>query len=108
MEMKMKHLKSILLVTVLSTSFAAPAFASEAPIAALPQFTAADTQLMFEQDARPMQLAALSLQEMKETEGAVWWFALYYYGPAITAAGSWMATSGWRTIPSVWHRVRQR
>ena len=31
--------------------------------------------MLFEQDAMPMQLAALSDKEMKETEGAVLWFA---------------------------------
>jgi len=53
-----------------------PAFANEGTVATpLPQFTAADTQMLFEQDAKPMQLAVLSQQEMKETEGAVIWFA---------------------------------
>lgn len=63
-------LKLTLMVIALSASFAAPAFAGEEPIAALPHFTAADTQLMFEENAMPMQLAALTPQEMKETEGA--------------------------------------
>jgi len=69
-------LKSTLFAGVLAASLAVPAFANEGAVAApLPQFTAADTQMLFEQDARPMQLAALSQQEMKETEGAVIWFA---------------------------------
>jgi hypothetical protein len=51
---------------------AAPVFANQAPITEpIQQFTAADTQSLFEQDAKPMQLAALSQTEMKETEGAV-------------------------------------
>ncbi len=68
-------------------------------------FSQADIQGMFEQGSKPMQLAALSPQEMKETEGA-WWF-IYYWGPAILSGSVWLANSGWRTIPSVWHRVRQ-
>jgi len=65
-------MKSILLATALATSFAAPAFASEVPVSAPVQlFSAADTQLVFAQDAEPMQLAALSQSEMKETEGAL-------------------------------------
>lgn len=64
----MKRLKTTLLASALSLSVVMPAFANEAqPMAApLPQFTAADTQSLFEQDAQPMQLAALSQKEMKE------------------------------------------
>ena len=44
-------LKSILFAGVLAASFAMPAFANDAPVAAtLPQFTAADTQMLFEQE----------------------------------------------------------
>lgn len=69
-------LKSTLFAGVLAASLAVPAFANEGTVAApLPQFTATETQMLFEQDAKPMQLAALSQQEMKETEGAVIWFA---------------------------------
>ena len=38
-------------------------------------FSQADINTMFEQSGPPMQLVALSGQEMKETEGAVLWFA---------------------------------
>ena len=41
--------------------------------------------MIFEADAEPMQLAALSPQEMKETEGAIWYNA---------ASGGWGALSG--------------
>ena len=69
-------LKSTLFAGLLAASLAVPAFANDASVVdtPLPQFTAADTQMLFEQDAAPMQLAALSPQEMKETEGAVFWF----------------------------------
>ncbi len=64
-------LKSTLFTGVLAASLSVPAFANEGTVATpLPQFTAADTQMLFEQDAKPMQLAVLSQQEMKETEGA--------------------------------------
>lgn len=70
----MTTLKQSLLASILSASLAIPAFANDAPVATpLLQFTAADTQMLFEQDAKPMQLAALSQQEMKETEGAFIW-----------------------------------
>ena len=69
---------------------AAPAFAPAAPAvqqaagsgplevegsAALAAFSQADIATLFEPSAAPLQLAALSEQEMKETEGAVIWFA---------------------------------
>lgn len=68
-------LKSTLFAGVLAASLAVPAFANDAvpSVDALPQFTAADTQMLFEQDAMPMQLAALSPQEMRETEGSFIW-----------------------------------
>jgi len=59
-------LKSTLFAGVLAASLAAPAFANDAAVATpLPQFTAQDTQMLFEEDAKPMQLAALSPREMK-------------------------------------------
>lgn len=73
----MKNLKNVLAATVLSVAMVMPVFASEAlisptaaPVIAPMEFTAADTQSLFEQNAQPMQLAVLSQQEMKETEGA--------------------------------------
>ena len=65
-----------LFVGILAASLAVPALANEdVLVASVPEFTAADTQMLFEQDAKPMQLAALSADEMRETEGAVIWFA---------------------------------
>ncbi len=66
----MNGLKSSLLVAMFSASVAMPAVAHEAPPAALPRLSAADAQQVFEQDAKPMQLAALTPQEMKEIAGA--------------------------------------
>ena len=62
-------LKSTVIAGMLAASIAAPAFANEAVTAPLPQLTMQDAQALFEQDAKPMQLVALSSQEMKETEG---------------------------------------
>jgi hypothetical protein len=69
-------------------------------------FSQADINTMFEQAGKPMQLAALSGQEMKETEGS--WFWLYFYGPQIATATTWMANTGWRAIPGWYHSFRQR
>ena len=87
--------RSTLFTGVLAAILALPAFANDEPMAApsltkisqqtqvesepktevvtaaLPQFTAADAQMLFEQNAEPMQLATLSQQEMMETEGAI-------------------------------------
>ena len=74
-------MKLNLFAGVLAASLAVPALANEGALdASVPEFTAADTQQLFEQDARPMQLAALSAQEMKETEGA---WVNYAFGAAM-------------------------
>ncbi len=77
-------LKSAVIAGMLAASMTAPAFANEAVTAPLPQLTMQDAQALFEQDAKPMQLAALSSQEMKETEGAWLQFGI---GGAIGGAG---------------------
>lgn len=66
-------LKSTLLASILATNLAMPAFAgSTSATQSLSQFAVADTQMMFAEDDKPMQLASLSTQEMKQTEGAFW------------------------------------
>jgi len=45
------------------------------PAQTVAAFTDADLQALFEASDKPMQLAALSQQEMRETEGAALWFA---------------------------------
>ena len=44
------------------------------PAQTVAAFTDADLQALFEASDKPMQLAALSQQEMRETEGALWVF----------------------------------
>ena len=98
-------LKSTLFAGVLVASLAAPAFANDAPLVEpLPQFSAAETQMLLEQEAMPMQLATLSQQEMKDTEGA-WWpvymggsFVLYN-APRFTQFGmNMMNTSAYQPL----------
>lgn len=92
-------LKSTLFAGVLAASFALPAFANEGTVATpLPQFTTADTQMLFEQDAMPMQLAALSQQEMRETEGAFLNFAI---GGA-AGFGFYAASNWYNNRPITW------
>jgi hypothetical protein len=66
-------MKSAFFAVFLAASLVVPALAGNAPtVESMPEFSAADTQMLFEQDAMPMQLAALSDKEMRETEGAYW------------------------------------
>ena len=84
----MKSLKMTLVAGALSLIVAMPVFAEEvktaevvvptekvqtASVASPIEFTATEMQSLFEQDAQPMQVAALSPTEMKETEGAFVW-----------------------------------
>jgi len=61
------------------------------PVAA---FSQTDINAMFEQTDKPMQLAALSRQEMKETEGAWFQFAI---GGAGYALGVYRGNYSWNT-----------
>ena len=86
-------MKKQLLSLVIVAAFASNAYASnEQEVALLPGIVASaqtqavdttpalnvlDMQLAFQQDKQPMQVAALSGQEMKATEGAWGWFAAY-------------------------------
>lgn len=94
--MKLKHVAlSLAAAGMLSTQ----AYATEAQVEVTIQpaqhitFTEADVRAMFETSEKRMQLAALSPQEMKETEGA-WWF-VYYYAPVVTS----LAWSAYQTVP---------
>lgn len=102
----MKSLKTSMFTGVLAASLAMPAFANNAPATPLPQFTDQDTQMLFEQDAKPMQLAALSQQEMKETEGAwIVWGARMGFGGL--SSGVRYGVSNWGTPQySAWGHVR--
>ncbi|BEV16803.1 hypothetical protein HBDW_35910 [Herbaspirillum sp. DW155] len=66
----------IIVLCVLTVSMAQPVYANEVASETLPQFTTKDTEILFDNDTKSMQLAALSPQEMKETEGAFVNFAL--------------------------------
>ncbi len=75
----MQKLKQTGIALIVAGLLSANAWASEAavePVTAQPvaAFTDADLNALFEQEAdKPMQLAALSGQEMRETEGAIVW-----------------------------------
>jgi len=62
-------------------------------------FTATDIALLFEQDTKPLQLAVLSEQEMKATEGACWGKCVIWgFNPALLGFGRLSGVSlhyGW-------------
>jgi hypothetical protein len=105
---KFKHaalaLAAASLVTV--SAHADDAQTQSPQVVSLATFSQTDLNKLFEQSGKPIQLAALSGQEMKETEGA--WVWIYFYAPQIAFVTNWMANTGWRTIPSWFHNVRQR
>lgn len=86
-------MKKQLLSLVIVAAFASNAYASDVQEVALlpgivasaqtqvvdvtPALNAIDMQLAFQQDAQPMQVAALSGQEMTATEGAWGWVRVY-------------------------------
>lgn len=90
----MKQIKHAALALAMVGMLSAQAHASEAqvqnlqavqPVAA---FSQTDINAMFEQTEQPMQLATLSQQEMKETEGAwVWWAAAGALGGTMNTIG---------------------
>jgi len=82
------------------------AHAGEMPVEAAIQpaqtaaaFTDADIGALFDNANQPMQLAALSPQEMRETEGALFWMPLLWTGvrvvvPYVVRNGGWGAVGG--------------
>lgn len=98
----MKSLKTTMLASSLALTAATPVIANEsAPTASLVtpgQFTATEMQSLFEQDAKPMQLATLSQTEMKETEGA---FVNFAVGAGI-GLGTYVATNLYYDRPITW------
>ena len=84
----MKQLTRIALMVTTAGLLSSQVYASEPRIPDLDRpmavFSATDINAMFEPSNRPMQLTALSQQEMKETEGAFW--PLLYYAPMATGA----------------------
>ncbi len=87
------QLKHSVLALAAAGMLSAQVYASEMQVEAALQpaqpvaaFTDADIGALFEASDQPMQLAALSGQEMKETDGAALWFA-----PIVFHAGRYAA-----------------
>jgi len=95
--MKMK-LVIVFMVALLTSNVSS----AETQIQSAEILTAIDMQAAFKQDSKPMELASLSGQEMKETEGAFLPFAYYsvMYGPSIYG---WMIGSGMATTFPIWY-----
>lgn len=116
-------MKKKVLSLVIVAAFASNAYATNEQDAALlpgivasaqtqavdvtPALNALDLQAAFQQDKQPMQVAALSGQEMKATEGAFWWFFVPIVVRATPIAISFLAgTGGTMTIPMWTNRAR--
>lgn len=111
--MKAKHVVLILASTGLISSQALAASAGvEGASAGSAQttFTEADTSRLFEQAGQPMQVAALSSTEMKETEGALLPIlavaALGAVTGGITSAGVYAVRQGIRGQPVTTQGIR--
>jgi len=105
--MKLKQKLAIAALATLAATTTTSALAETSN--ALPTtnaFTATEMALLFEQDVRPLQLAALSEQEMQATEGA--------WGPWGAAIGGISGLAGHTTAtmisgnPWSWSRAAQR
>lgn len=97
---KFKH-ATLALVTIclLSTQAHAGEAKAESPHAMpVAGFSQTDINSMFEQPGRPMQLAKLSGQEMKETEGAFVNFAI----GAVVGAGGYVLMAAATDTPMTW------
>lgn len=104
----MKSFGAAFFATALSAALVVPAFANESSTTVLPnqQFSAADASLIFEADAKPMQLAALSSTEMKETQGA-WAIHAARMGYGGLSSGIRYGVSNWGTPQySAWGNAR--
>ncbi len=93
------QLKHVVVTLAAAGMLSAQASASETQVEAAIQpaqaaatFTDADISVLFEVSDQPMQLAALSEQEMRETEGA-WWPVVYRVGGGL--AGMYGAGYGY-------------
>jgi hypothetical protein len=99
------QLKHAVLALAAAGLLSTQAYASEAQIEALQPaapvaaFTDADLNALFDHADKPMQLAALSDAEMRETEGALFWMPVLWTAarvavPYIVRQGGWGAVSG--------------
>lgn len=92
MQVKLNH---AILALASAGLFSTQACAKEAdgPLAA---FTEADMSVLFVESDQPMQMAALSGEEMRETEGAwVWWASAGALGGAMNTIGYIGSNPNW-------------
>lgn len=73
----MKNTKTLFAAALIAAcTMSQPVLADVTESATLPALESTDLNFAFEQTAQPMQVAMLSEQEMKETEGAVFWWGV--------------------------------
>ena len=76
------RLKFTLLISIFSTCFTTPALAEQQHPLQPMHISIADIQHHFEPNSIPIKLTPLSQKEMKETDGAIIWFAPVLLGGA--------------------------
>lgn len=76
-----------------TTLLSQAAWANEEATLSAPVFEANELSYAFEHSAEPMQMLALSEQEMKETEGAWWWSAAFAAVGGIANSGLYLWNS---------------
>ncbi|MGE8656617.1 MAG: hypothetical protein ACN6O8_07705 [Achromobacter sp.] len=107
----MKQLTRLALMLATASLLSSQVYASEARIPDLrldrpvAVFSETDINAMFEPSNRSMQLAVLSQQQMKETEGA-WWPLLYYAPMATSALYAAYQTSAYMPLYHFFHPIR--
>jgi len=97
---KLKHAAIALVAIKLMTSYAlaseAPAEPTQTPTVS--PFSQPEITSMFDRSEKPLEIAALSEQEMRETEGAVWQYAI----GAASGFGFYAATNWYNNRPITW------
>ena len=97
----MSKMKTLCAATLLAAcALSQPVLAQSVEPTALPSATldATDLSFAFEQTAQPMQMAMLSEQEMKETEGAVFWWGVAGFVGGVVNAGFYLRDNPNRTF----------
>ena len=99
----MSKMKTLCAATLLAAcALSQPVLAQSVEPTALPSATldATDLSFAFEQTGQPVQMAMLSEQEMKETEGAVIPYLAYYGGGAAIGGGAYVGSTIYRSWDS--------
>jgi hypothetical protein len=100
-------MKKLLAIFALAVAMTCNANAATETNSGSDLMAATQIQAAFQQDEQPMQMVALSGQEMSATEGALWWFFVPLVVRGTPALISYAAgTGGTFMIPTWYGRIR--